>query len=215
MTKRKPKNVASEVPKKVPKRAKNHRTRSNPFEKADEEEYIVRKIDGSMYSKERGGWCYYTYWENFTDAEATWEPLENLVNCGPHLRAFKEKKKLEAKQDLEKAELRGIDSCLHVRICDMHDTVAYMYTLMLCVPQLTRSRQRRRLQSRLPRMLHRRLLHKSLRLMGLMGLRQLLAVASAQTSGAARASRFTKGKLQLCFRLSTSPWTSPSASTVV
>ena len=66
MIKRKPKNVAPEVPKKVPKRAKNHRTRSNPFEKADEEEYIVRKIDGSMYSKEfeRGGWRYYTYWEN-------------------------------------------------------------------------------------------------------------------------------------------------------
>jgi len=76
MTKRKPKNVASEVPKKVPKRAKNHRTRSNPFEKADEEEYIVREIDGPMHSKERGGWCYYTYWENFTDAEATWEPGE-------------------------------------------------------------------------------------------------------------------------------------------
>ena len=37
----------------------------------------MRKIDGKMYNKDKGGLA---YWEGFSDMEATWEPLENRMN---------------------------------------------------------------------------------------------------------------------------------------
>ena len=98
----------AQITKKIPKRAKNHRTRQTPFETADDVVYTARKISAESYNKERGGWCYHTFWEGYDDADATWEPLQNLMDCGPHLRDFKKQQELENKACKDREEGAGL-----------------------------------------------------------------------------------------------------------
>ena len=87
---KKRKNAPSQANPKIPKRAKNHRTKQSPWEasREDDQEYTVETITNKEHRK---GLPYYrVVWSGCEDKDATWEPAENLVGAAATVRAFDE-----------------------------------------------------------------------------------------------------------------------------
>ena len=68
----------------IPKRSKNHRTSTDPWEKSRDEEYEVVSVTAREY---RAGLPFYLVeWSG--DYDATWEPEANLVNAVDAVKKF-------------------------------------------------------------------------------------------------------------------------------
>jgi hypothetical protein len=100
--KRKQPSLANKNPA-VPKRAKNHKTTTNPWEASNpEESYEVEKILGSHF--DMGLKKYEVKWVGF--AKTTMEPLANLVDATGAIKTFEDERR---KQDADaKAAAQGI-----------------------------------------------------------------------------------------------------------
>ena len=96
--KRKSNHVAEKDPP-IPKRAKTHRSETNPWEASRDDTYSVDKIVNQRYHK--GQRQYLVKWEGSNRGKPwadTWEPMENLVGCAKEIREYEA---LRAKEDLE------------------------------------------------------------------------------------------------------------------
>jgi hypothetical protein len=91
--KRKQPSLANKNPD-VPKRTKNHKTTTNPWEAASPEDtYEVEKIIGSHF--DMGLKKFEVLWVGFE--KTTFEPLANLVDATEAIKAFEdERRKLDA-----------------------------------------------------------------------------------------------------------------------
>ncbi|CAG5105309.1 Oidioi.mRNA.OKI2018_I69.chr1.g2013.t1.cds [Oikopleura dioica] len=76
---------------KSPKKAEEKTVQESLVEKGEEEGeiYPVEKIIGRRNF--RGTIQYAVLWENWSIDDATWEPLENLTECGEKIKEFEEK----------------------------------------------------------------------------------------------------------------------------
>ena len=74
----------------IPKRSKNHRTSTDPWEKSRDEEYEVVSVTAREY---RAGLPFYLVeWSG--DHDATWEPEANLVNAVDAVKKFNDALKI-------------------------------------------------------------------------------------------------------------------------
>ena len=74
----------------IPKRAKNHKTQSDPWEASREETHEVEKIVAMRYNLKFGKKEYCTQWIGYEEKDNTWEPLENLVGAVEEVRLFED-----------------------------------------------------------------------------------------------------------------------------
>ena len=89
MGKRKQPSLAKKNPA-VPKRAKNHKTTTNPWEAASPEDtYEVEKVIGSHF--DMGLKKYEVKWVGYE--KTTFEPLANLVDATEAIKTFEDERK--------------------------------------------------------------------------------------------------------------------------
>ena len=87
----------------IPKRRRNHRTQTNPWEASREEDpdYEVASIRAERYVKGRRE--YEVVWVGFEEDDTTWEPVENLAGATESVNAYRESKRLAEEQDKARA----------------------------------------------------------------------------------------------------------------
>ena len=87
----------------IPKRAKTHRTQTDPWEASRDETYEIKEVVNFRIHKAQRQylikWCGRD--PRGKEWEDTWEPMENLIGCAAQIRDYEKAREAQDKADKE------------------------------------------------------------------------------------------------------------------